>query len=117
MRKRNRSSYVFLFFSFVLAIAGLYLSNDAYYKNLSITIALNQVGFFKGMPSIVKNDTRPLPLYQENPILEHNKNLKAVFTGGYYNGSLSIRQVKITVYRDFNQKVELFSLVDARMRQ
>ncbi len=117
MRKRNRSAYVLLFFSFVLAIIGLFLASDAYYKNLSITVAINQIEFFRDLPSVVKAQILPLPLYQENPVLEHNKNLKAVFTGGYYNGSLSIRQVKIKVCRDYNQKVELFSLVDARLRQ
>jgi len=118
MRKRNRVPYIILFVSFLLAGAGLYMANDAYYKKLGAVVAANQIKFFRAMPYVIKNETLSMPLYQENPILDANKNLKAVFTGSYYNGAFSIRQVKITVYRDFGfQKTEFSALVDARYRQ
>ena len=117
MKFRIRPLNILLVISLPFLAAGLYLTVKSYERYLAVEAASEQLEFIKNLPQALNGgQTLKMPAYTENLFLSQNPSLSGTVSCEYYEGRISVRDVKVTLRRGFFSKTELEYLADARSR-
>ncbi len=107
-----------LLISLLLLAAGLYMTIDSYYKRLSIDLACSQAAFFRTMPHLItKGETLKIPVYLGNNPMENNPFINGEVSCLKGGGKISIKELRIDIYRRPFSKISFTTLLDARVRK
>ncbi len=104
--------------SFLIGIYGVFLTKNAYYKKLGTIAILSEINFLKEMPFLLsKEKLNILPIGHENLILKNNKDFSLKTEVLYFNNKNSIYDIKFILNYKEKEILNLYCLIDARIRK